>query len=60
MNFVLSHVLGGGGLVSLKADKQGKSIGSLLSGLQLELPQAWVADYEATTGSRKAEIRAKL
>ena len=61
MNFVLANVLGGGGLASLLADKQGKTIGSALLLLRLPgVPKSWVAAYERGVGQRKAAIRAKL
>jgi hypothetical protein len=60
VNFVLSHVLGGGGVASLKADKQGKCIGSLLSGLVVDIPAAWARDYDETVGARKAAVWSKL
>ena len=61
LNFVLSHVLGGGGIDSLKADKQGKSIGSILLDMSLpNVPVEWVDDYRRTIGATKQRILAKL
>jgi hypothetical protein len=60
LNFVLSHVLGGGGLMSLKGDKQGKSIGSILLCMRLKVPKVWVQAYEEGVGAKKAAIRSRL
>eukprot|EP00759_Apiculatamorpha_spiralis_P038113 PhF_6_TR37558/c0_g1_i1/m.55649 len=56
MNFVLSKVLGGGGLMSLKSDKQAKTLGTLLLSMQLDIPTAWVNRYETNEGKLKKEI----
>ncbi len=38
LNFVLPHVLGGGGSRSLRIDAQGKTLGMALLELQMEIP----------------------
>ena len=38
LNFLLHQALGGGGTVSLRTDAQGKTFGSALLGLEIELP----------------------
>lgn len=60
LNFVLSNVLGGGGLMSLKADKQAKTQGTLFLSLQLDIPSAWVKRYNDEEKKQKQSILEKL
>jgi hypothetical protein len=43
LNFVLRHALGGGGTLSLRADHQGKTLGQAILGMELDVPEAVVA-----------------
>ncbi|MCH7889611.1 MAG: terpene utilization protein AtuA, partial [Proteobacteria bacterium] len=44
-NFVLRHVLGGGGTASLRMDPQGKAFAQMLLDLPVEVPAEWVDRY---------------
>ena len=44
-NFVLHHVLGGGGTASLRMDPQGKAFAQMLLDLPVEVPAEWVDRY---------------
>ncbi|MCZ6552263.1 MAG: terpene utilization protein AtuA, partial [SAR324 cluster bacterium] len=44
-NFVLHHVLGGGGTASLRMDPQGKAFAQMLLDLPMEVPAEWVDRY---------------
>jgi hypothetical protein len=50
LNFVLPHVLGGGGSRSLRIDAQGKTLGMALLELKLEMPRELESD--PSEGSR--------
>lgn len=45
LNFVLPHVLGGGGSRSLRIDAQGKTLGQALLELPIDAPQALTTDF---------------
>lgn len=44
LNFVLPHVLGGGGSRSLRIDTQGKALGMALLELTMEIPPSLIDD----------------
>jgi hypothetical protein len=44
LNFVLPHVLGGGGSRSLRIDAQGKTLGMALLELKLEIPAGLLSE----------------
>jgi len=51
LNFVLPHVLGGGGSRSLRIDSQGKTLGMALLELKVDAPQHLIVgqtDHDAT------------
>ena len=48
LNFVLPHVLGGGGSRSLRIDTQGKALGMAMLELNMEIPAALVRAASAT------------
>jgi hypothetical protein len=52
LNFVLPHVLAGGGSRSLRIDAQGKTLGMALLQLRLELPAELVASADPGAGLR--------
>jgi hypothetical protein len=45
LNFVLPHVLGGGGSRSLRIDAQGKTLGMALLELNVDVPQNLIPDH---------------
>jgi hypothetical protein len=55
LNFVLPHVLGGGGSRSLRIDAQGKTLGMALLEMPVEADQVGTAGraaFDASTGSK--------
>lgn len=54
LNFVLPHVLGGGGSRSLRVDAQGKTLGMALLELRMAVPPAVVNGIVAATPSPHA------
>jgi hypothetical protein len=40
LNFLLHHALGGGGTVSLRSDAQGKTLGSALLRMDIEIAES--------------------
>lgn len=44
-NFLVTQCLGGGGLSSLRIDRQGKSYGQLLLSLELDVPTEWLVEH---------------
>lgn len=45
-NFVLHHVLGGGGTASLRMDPQGKAFAQMLLDMPVAVPEEWVQSFE--------------
>jgi hypothetical protein len=43
LNFVLPHVLGGGGSRSLRIDAQGKTLGMALLEMKLDVSEDWIS-----------------
>ncbi|KAI9341349.1 hypothetical protein BDR26DRAFT_895044 [Obelidium mucronatum] len=41
LNFVATKALGGGGLSSLRVDRQGKTYGQMLLQMKIEVPESW-------------------
>ena len=60
LNFVCTNVLGGGGLMSLKGDKQAKTMGSILLDFTVKMPKKWVDEYETEVNAVKKSKRSKL
>jgi hypothetical protein len=44
LNFILTRALGGGGLSSLKVDRQGKSYAQMLLSMEIPVPSSWKLD----------------
>jgi len=49
LNFVLHEALGGGGTRSLRTDSQGKTFGSILLRMEIEVPDDFPAPRRSTT-----------
>jgi len=45
LNFLLTKALGGGGIMSLRADSQGKSFGQKLLSFQIWIPRNWLSSF---------------
>jgi hypothetical protein len=47
LNFVCNRALGGGGLQSLRIDRQGKTYGQMLLTLEIDVPGTWTSSKHA-------------